>query len=63
MCQCNGVPVVSRGVCSLALARLSCSIEDMSTFCIRHIYPSTIADVLKETEEIEAKLNADKNEK
>lgn len=38
-----------------------CSIDDMSTFCIRHVYPSTIADVLKEQEALEAKLKAAKS--
>jgi hypothetical protein len=37
-----------------------CSIDDMSQFCIRHIYPSTIADVLKEQEEMKARLQAEK---
>ncbi len=37
-----------------------CSIDDMSQFCIRHIYPSTIADVLKEQEEMEARLQIEK---
>ncbi len=33
-----------------------CSIDDMSQFCIRHVYPSTIADVLKEQEELQQQL-------
>lgn len=36
-----------------------CSVEDMSTFCIRHVYASTIADVLKEQEEMETLLQAE----
>jgi hypothetical protein len=30
----------------------------MSTFCIRHVYASTIADVLKEEDEINKELTA-----
>ncbi len=37
-----------------------CSNEDMSVFCIKHVYASTIADVLKEQEEMEARLQAEK---
>ncbi len=35
-----------------------CSNDDMSQFCILHVYASTIADVLKEQEEMEARLQA-----
>ena len=35
---------------------IGCNIENMSTFCISHIYASTIADVLKEQEELQKQL-------